>query len=50
VNTIAKTFGRRSERAAKEGDRELDDGAITFDDGKRYHYYYYMYSCTMRVQ
>ena len=38
VNSIAKKFGRQGERAAKEGDREADEGLITFDDGKQHSY------------
>jgi hypothetical protein len=34
VNSIANYFGRKGARAAKDGDRDLDDGVISFDDGE----------------
>jgi hypothetical protein len=34
VNSIANYFGRKGARAAKDGDRDIDDGVISFDDGK----------------
>jgi hypothetical protein len=38
VNSIANYFGRKGVRAAKDGDRDIDDGVISFDDGESLYY------------